>query len=198
MTAVCLMTYVLSVDGPTSLEAMVEKGNRTITVPVAQIVAGDGRRPLSDAKVSELAKSICAVGLLSPIVVALRGRQSAKEECRLVAGPHCLKAMKLLGIVDAPCTILGRDDDLPVELVEIEENISRNDPTPAEDALLTGRRRKIFRILAAQGATLSQDETRPDTTVKLVGGHACFDAPRSKTALGRCQKRKFFNVLPSN
>ena len=57
------------------------------------------------------------------------------------------------------CTVLGHDDALRVELAEIDENFIRNDPSPAEHALLTGRRAEIIKELAAQDGTLSQTET---------------------------------------
>jgi ParB family chromosome partitioning protein len=90
--------------------------NRTISVLVEQIVVDRKRRPVNDAKVSKLAESIRSVGLLSPIVVAPpRKGQDGKDEYPLIAGLHRLQAMKILGIVEARCTVLGSGDALRVD-----------------------------------------------------------------------------------
>jgi hypothetical protein len=58
-----------------------------------------------------------------------------------------------------PCTVLEFGQALRVELAEIDENFIRNDPSPAEHARLTGRRRAIIVELAKQNGTVLQDET---------------------------------------
>ena len=95
--------------------------------------------------------------------------RTEKEEYYLVAGRHRLQALKLLNVVDAQCTVLARDDVLGVELARIDENLMRNDRSPAEHALLTGRRREIIRALAAQEGTLSQDETASRQAKRRAG-----------------------------
>ena len=154
----------------TSLKTMVGvEGNRSIVLPVDQIVVSDEGHPTNDAKVSELAKSIGVVGLLSVLVVCLRKGQDGKEEYHLVAGRHRLQALKLLNVVEAQCTVLPHDDVLRVELAGIDENLMRNDPSPAEHALLTGRRREILGWLALQDGTLSQDETASRQAKRRAG-----------------------------
>jgi uncharacterized ParB-like nuclease family protein len=73
------------------------EGNRSITVPVDQIVVTG--HTANNKKVKDLAESISSVGLLSPIVVALRKDQDGGEY-QLIAGHHRLQALKLLGIID--------------------------------------------------------------------------------------------------
>src|SRR5262245_54466002 len=81
------------------------EGNRSMTVPVGQIVVDDERGPVNDAKFNELMNSIAAVGLLSPLVVRLRKGHDGNEEFQLVAGRNRLKALKQLGMVEAQCTV---------------------------------------------------------------------------------------------
>src|SRR6478672_1374932 len=92
-----------------------------------------------------------------------------KENFELVAGFHRLEAMTRLGIATIQCTVLECDDALRVELAEIDENFIRSDPSPAEHALLTGRRREIIRALADQQGTLSQDETASRQAKRRAG-----------------------------
>jgi ParB-like chromosome segregation protein Spo0J len=144
--------------------------NRIITVPVERIIVDDRHRPLNEVKVLELKESIICVGLLSPIVVgAPRKAQDGKDEYPLISGRHRLEAMKRLGIVEARCTVLGRGDALRVELAEIDENFVRNELTPAQHALLTGRRREIIFELAAQDGTLSQNATASNQGKRRAG-----------------------------
>jgi ParB-like chromosome segregation protein Spo0J len=115
------------------------ENNRTITVPVEQIIVGGERRPINEAKVTEMMESINRVSLLSPIIVALRKAQDGGEDVRLVAGLHRLEATKRLGIASIQCTVLERNEDLRVELAEIDENIVRNNPSVAScDSVQTG------------------------------------------------------------
>jgi ParB family transcriptional regulator, chromosome partitioning protein len=156
------------------------EGNRPSTVPVEQIIGGDKRRPLNDAKVRDFMESIHAVGLLNPLVVALRMGEEGKEEYHLVAGRHRLQALKLLGILDARCTVLGSGDALRVELAAIDDNFIRNDPSPAEHALLTARRREIILALAAQDGTLSQDETTSRQAKRRAGEKTGHDVASTR------------------
>ena len=68
----------------------------------------------------------------------------------MVAGGHRLEAFKRLRLPTIQCTVLARDEALRVELAEIDENIIRHNPSPAEHAILTRRRSEIIKELAAQ------------------------------------------------
>jgi hypothetical protein len=151
-------------------ERLIGWENRTISVPVEQIVVNRKRRPVNDAKVSKLVESIRSLGLLNPPVVAPpRKGQDGKDEYPLLAGLHRLQAIKILGIVEARCTVLDRGDALRLELAEIDENLVRNELTPAQHALQTGRRRQIILELAAQDGTLSQNATASNQGKRRAG-----------------------------
>jgi hypothetical protein len=115
---------------PTTSSVHVE-ANRMITVPIDQIVIGAGRCPINDVTGSKFQKRIGLLGLLSPLLVARPEDQDGREVYQLVAGWNRLQAMKLRGVVDAPCIVLERGGDLHVELAAIDENFTPNDPTPA-------------------------------------------------------------------
>jgi len=89
---------------------------RTKTLPVNQIRVDAGRRPVNDAKVSEMMESIDFLGLLHPIGVSCRTNDDGNEEYPLVFGRHRLEAWHsaagrskrlysyaIGGIADVPC-----------------------------------------------------------------------------------------------
>jgi ParB/RepB/Spo0J family partition protein len=142
----------------------VPENNKTITVPIGQVVVDGERRPINEAKVAELMESIRSVGVLNPIVVV-----QGKNGFRVVAGLHRLEAMKRLGFANVQCTVLEFDEALRIELAEIDENIIRNNPSAAEHALLTVRRGEIIQELAKQSGTLSQAATSSNQALRRAG-----------------------------
>jgi ParB family transcriptional regulator, chromosome partitioning protein len=170
--------------------------NKTITVPIEQIVVDGERRPVNDAKVAELMESITSVGLLNPIIVVLT-LEDGGEGVRLVAGLHRLVAMKRLRIATIQCTVLECDEALRVELAEIDENIIRHNPSPAEHAILTQRRSEIIKELAAQNGALTHGETPSKQALRRTGQKTGHDvasvrdqAKRTGESAGKIQRSK--------
>jgi ParB-like chromosome segregation protein Spo0J len=105
-------------------------------IAIENIIVPEGRRPLDPAKVEEIAASIKAVGLLSPIGVRRHGDAPAE----LVWGGHRLAACASLGAKTIEAVAvdgLGWDqgnrentdiDDF-VKMTEIAENLHRADLT---------------------------------------------------------------------
>jgi ParB family chromosome partitioning protein len=142
---------------PSSVPRIENSDTKTLRIDL--IVVPEKRRPANDQRVSELMQSISSVdGLLCPIVVAGQKAKNGKESYYLVAGLHRLEAMKRLGNVEIQCTILHCNDALQVELAEIDENFMRNEPSAAEHALLSGRRKEVIVEMARRAGTLSQDQ----------------------------------------
>jgi ParB-like chromosome segregation protein Spo0J len=151
-------------------ERLIGCENPTVSVLVEQIVVDRKRRPVNGTKVRTLVESMQSLGLTSSILLAPpRKGQDGKDEYPLIAGLHRLEAMKIVGIVEARCIVLDRGDALRVELAEIDENFARNELTPAQHALQTGRRREIIRALAAQDGTLSQNATVSNQAKRRAG-----------------------------
>ncbi len=84
----------------------------------------DGRRAVDQDKVKELAESIKEIGLLHPIIVNYDDVEN--EIYTLIAGLHRLEACKLLGKKSIAAKIVMKDD-LQAELMEIDENLIRNE-----------------------------------------------------------------------
>lgn len=100
----------------------------------------EGRRKVDENKVNELAESIKQIGLINPITVKHDG---AIGEYLLVAGMHRLKAYELLGKEEIQANIIS-GTNLELELIEIDENLIRNDLHYTEIDDLTSRRKEIY------------------------------------------------------
>jgi ParB family chromosome partitioning protein len=105
---------------------------------LSEIIIPAGRRDINHVKVSELAESIKIVGLINPITVG--------KDNTLITGAHRLEACRLLGFDEIGCVVLDCDD-LRTELVEIDENLIRNDLDPISVGELALRRDEILEAL---------------------------------------------------
>jgi ParB family chromosome partitioning protein len=88
--------------------------------------------------VSALARSIAEIGLLTPIILS--------EGYTLVAGNRRLEACKSLGWTAIPATVLPLTA-LQAKLVEIDENLQRQDLTALERAEQLAERKQVYEAL---------------------------------------------------
>lgn len=98
----------------------------SLPIEIDKIIIRKRHRKVNPAKVAELAESINEIGLINPISL---------NRNTLLAGAHRLAAYKLLGedrIPFAPCGINGDEDTNT--LIEIDENLFRNELSAAEKA----------------------------------------------------------------
>lgn len=91
-----------------------------LPIRIEEIKVSDNRRKTDDEKVKELAASIKEIGLINPITVT-----DIENGYQLVAGLHRLRAYKLLGEAFIMASVMS-GTDLELELVEIDENLIRN------------------------------------------------------------------------
>jgi N6-adenosine-specific RNA methylase IME4 len=95
-----------------------------VKIPLSEITIPRHRlRSLDPAAVQSLAESINEIGLINPITLT--------KERVIVAGVHRFRACKSLGWTEIPATILGVEG-FAQQLVEIDENLRRNDLTVLE------------------------------------------------------------------
>src|SRR5262245_42275181 len=111
----------------------------------AIIVISDRMRQLRPEVVDELAESIKAQGLLCPILL----RRRASGGLVLVAGHHRLEAARKLGWIVIPAIILDEIDADRARLAEIDENLIRAELSPAERAMHTAERKRLYGQQAA-------------------------------------------------
>jgi ParB-like chromosome segregation protein Spo0J len=97
-------------------------------IKIDDIIVAKGRRPLDQAKVEEIAASIKAVGLIVPI--GIRRRLDGAVE--LVVGGHRLEACRQLGWEKIDATDVNAESDDHAKMVEIAENLHRNDLTTSQ------------------------------------------------------------------
>ena len=88
-------------------------------IKITDIIIPEGRRAIDHDKVAALAESIKIIGgLIHPITVG--------KDRTLIAGAHRIEAYKKLGFDEIECTEFD-GEQLESELVEIDENLMRNE-----------------------------------------------------------------------
>lgn len=103
-------------------------------IQISKIIIGE-RRNTNPEKVRELAESIKSIGLINPITL--------DSQCKLLAGGHRLEAFKLLGYKEIDSIII-KANSLNSELIEIDENLIRNELHYTERGDLLKRRKEIY------------------------------------------------------
>ena len=111
---------------------------RVVDTPVSDVVVKLRLRTPSEDKVSEIAESIQQVGLLSPVVISPNNI--------LLAGYHRYLAYKKLGLDKIPSIVKDVDDSVS-ELIEIDENVKRNELNHIEYADHIKRREELLKSL---------------------------------------------------
>jgi ParB/RepB/Spo0J family partition protein len=118
----------------------------SVSIDLQLCSASPRARPVDEAAVKSLAASIAEVGLLTPITVRKVGKSRAgqmTDAFEVIAGMHRVKAFRYLQRETIPAIVLDADD-LHAELMLIDENLCRNDLTPAERASAQARRKAIY------------------------------------------------------
>lgn len=141
-------------------------------IEVALVGVGKRRRKLSLPDVKKLASSISDVGLVNPVTVRVVG-----DGYELVAGRHRLEAARDLGWRTIPAIVVDLDD-VDRALLELDENLVRNELTTLVRAEHVSERKKIYLLKypqtkrgtaggkASRGATSETVSFVQDTAVK--------------------------------
>lgn len=120
-------------------------------INVNEITVKSGRRSIDDEKVNELVISIMESGLINPITVSSGNV--------LIAGAHRLEAFRRLGRKAIECNVVEAEG-VHAELIEIDENLVRNELHYIDSGNLTKRRKEIYEELhpeTKREATLRQN-----------------------------------------
>lgn len=136
------------------------------TVPIEAIEPNphQPRRVFQNEKLSELAQSIRANGIIQPIVVRRVG-----DKFQLVAGERRWRASKLAGLTHIPIVIQDIPDDRLLEITLIE-NIQREDLNPIETAQAFSRMASELSLNAEQiGQRTGKDRTTITNLIRLLG-----------------------------
>ncbi|MFC5570405.1 ParB/RepB/Spo0J family partition protein [Lysobacter yangpyeongensis] len=134
-------------EAPTLVEA--QPGDALRTLPIDALTPGkyQPRRTMDQGKLSELADSIKAQGVIQPIVV----RDLGGKAYEIIAGERRWRASQLAGLAEVPVVIREVDDRTVVAMALIE-NIQREDLNPLEEAIALQRLIDEFDLTHAQAA----------------------------------------------
>lgn len=114
------------------------------------------RRVFVSERLSELAQSIRANGIVQPLVVR---RDGVSGKYQLVAGERRWRAAKLAGLEKVPVVVRDIPDDRLLEITLIE-NIQREDLNPIETAIAFDRLGRELNLTAEQiGTRTGKDRT---------------------------------------
>ena len=114
-------------------------GHELKDLPIDAIRTGERLLKLKESTVKELMESIPHQDLLSPIIVKAEG----DEKYRLVAGMHRLEAYRRLG-QESIRAIVTTASDRGCKLMEIDENLMRQELDQLERAQLLKARKELF------------------------------------------------------
>ena len=133
-------------------EAPAGEGLRTL--PLSQLQPGkyQPRSAMDPAKLTELAESIKAQGLIQPIVVREIGKgKDGQARYEIIAGERRWRAATQAGLTDVPVVLREVDDRASIAMALIE-NIQREDLNPLEEALALSRLIDEFSLTHQQAA----------------------------------------------
>lgn len=102
---------------------------------ISEIKIG-GRRPVGD--ILQLIESIKEIGLINPVTV--------DKQNNLLAGGHRVAAFKAMGFDEIPANIICYTG-LKARLIEIDENLIRNELSALENADQLAERKRIYETL---------------------------------------------------
>ena len=131
-------------------------------IPVTAVRVGERMRELDEVKVLELMQSYEQIGIINPI--------SVDEDYTLIAGAHRLEAAKNLGWSTIEAKVFN-EEDLQRELIEIDENLVRNELCYISGAEHIRERERILESLGQRrkrGANQFTDNENSYTTKDLA------------------------------
>ena len=126
-----------------------QPGEALRTLPVQQLQPGkyQPRMQMDASKLTELAESIKAQGVIQPIVV----RELSPGKFEIVAGERRWRASQEAGLAEVPVVVRELDDRTVIAMALIE-NIQREDLNPLEEAQSLQRLINEFSLTHAEDA----------------------------------------------
>lgn len=114
------------------------------SIQLSAIAIGERARPIDEDHAAAIAASMIDRGLINPITVRpTPAAKSGKTPYTLVAGGHRLRAAQLNGWEEID-TIIVSVDVAEAQLMELSENLYRNDLSPLDRALFVLKFREIY------------------------------------------------------
>ncbi|MCK1575848.1 ParB N-terminal domain-containing protein [Bradyrhizobium sp. 174] len=173
----------------------------TTTIALSGIdVPAERLRALRQEAVDVLAESMKRNGLIHPVTLRKRGGRGYW----IVAGAHRLAAAEKLGWREIACVVLDKCSEDEATLIEIDENLTRSELSPAERALHIKRRKEIYEALhgkaKAIGAAAANKKMGNDANAKLADAFTADTATKTGQSERKVQRdatrAKRVEVLP--
>ncbi len=131
-----------------------------------QIVISRERRQRREIKTEDLEASIRLRGVVTPIIC----QRQADGSALLIAGERRLEACRRLGLPDIPLRWTEDLDERELQIIELEENIKRQDLTWKEQTLATARIHQLYLDLDP-GWTMTETATQIGITHGTLSVH---------------------------
>jgi ParB-like chromosome segregation protein Spo0J len=168
---------------------MTASSMKTINVGLGSIAVNPERlRALRKDKVTELAESMRASGLLQPVVL----RTDKGSSYVLVVGRHRFEAAKLLKWDSVPAIVRDGMKADAAELAEIDENLIRADLSPAERAAHQAKRKALYEHLhpetkkgKAPGAGRGKKQRSEESKLRTYVSDAAAKTGRSRSTVAQ-------------
>lgn len=151
------------------------------TADISGIDTSNRLRPVDPSRVEALAASFSEIGQQQPIVV--RPMADDGNGLILVAGAHRIAAARLLGWTEIAAIWLDLDE-ASARLVEIDENLIRNELSEIDRALSLAERKRIYEALHPETAHGKARKPKKNDVKGKVANLATF-ASFSKDAANR-------------
>lgn len=114
------------------------------TISISSILVADRARPVDLEHAAAIAGSMVDRGLINPITVrATPAAQGGKTPYTLVAGGHRLEAARMNGWEEIDAVVVSADA-AEAQLIEISENLFRNDLSALDRAIFVMKFREIY------------------------------------------------------
>lgn len=114
------------------------------TISLSSILVGDRARPVDLEHAAAIAGSMVDRGLINPITVrATPAAQGGKTPYTLVAGGHRLEAARMNGWEEIDAVVVSADA-AEAQLIEISENLFRNDLSALDRGIFVVKFREIY------------------------------------------------------
>jgi ParB family chromosome partitioning protein len=111
------------------------------TIPLEKIIVPERLRAVEEDHAFMIGQSIARIGLLNPVTV--RPTPRAERPYTLIAGAHRLRGAELAGLQAIEATVV-KADKADGQMVEIEENVFRNELSALDRAVFVLRYRELW------------------------------------------------------
>lgn len=163
------------------------------SIPLAQIHVGERARPVDEDHALAIAGSMVERGLINPIMVRpTPAANGGKTPYTLVAGGHRLRGAEMNQWAEIDALVVATDV-AEAQLIEISENLFRNELSPTDRGVFIAKFREIYE---EKHGKIQQGGDRKsksnDWTLIFANGKELAERVQERLGIGRST---YFNAL---